>query len=493
MVKKRNHKIFNLIVMICISIYLIGILNISYAQETTIIYGQEEEIETDYVPEDKDDAAITENNTNALWLRENNNDMFQEVRKNVAQWYYIFRYLCIAIMLVILIGIGIKLAISSVAEQKAIYKRMLLDWVVCFILLFLVHYFMIFVQFLNERLIYIFQKVSQGMHTNGEYSLYETVRSRAYDMKLSIGFTGMILYMMLVWFTWKYILIYAKRFITMVILTIMAPIMVLFYGIQKIFTGRSKALSKWMGEYMTNTLMQAIHAMTYSVFVGLALKLSQESLIGVILSFIFLNFMAKADTMFRNIFKFSDGSTVAEEIAQSKLSDLKDNAITAVGVAAAAKQLKDSRKNTVSYNKGLGRDILNSTKIGSKLVNFGDNVKNLPGTAGLLLASKVKNGLFGDNSSERDAKQQGKNDAFNKKIAGLDSNIKNIQNQLAQNGSTMKSKEKAKFENQLYNLQKERFQTAKKQGNYNARRGIFERARDVLDPDTYLEYPFFSI
>ena len=488
MVKKQNHKIFKLIVMIFISILLISILNVSYAQE--IIYGQDEGITTDYVPDDKDDDAIQDNNSNELWLRENNNTLFQEVRKNVAQWYYIFRYTCIAIMLIVLLGLGIKLAISSIAEQKAIYKRMILDWVVCFILLFMVHYFMIFVQFLNERLIYVFEQLSVNMHSGGEYSLYETVRSRAYDMKLSVGFPGMILYIILIWLTVKYVLIYAKRFIMMVILTIMAPIMVLFYGIQKIFTGRSKALSKWMGEYMTNTIMQAIHAMIYAVFVGSALKLSQDSLVGIIISFVFINFMGKADTMFRNIFKFSDGSSVAEEIAQSNVSNLKDNVFTAVGVVAAAKQLKDSRKNNIKYSSGLRRDILNSTKLGSKLVNLADNAKSLPGNAGLLLASKVKNGLFADSSANREAKYQSKNNAFNNTINRLDSNIGSLQKRLEENGSTMNPADKEKFENRLQSLQKERNKAARKQGNYNARMGIYERARAVLDPDTYLETVF---
>lgn len=487
MVKKQNHKIFKLIVMIFISILLISMLNISYAQE--IIYGQDEGITTDYVPDDKDDDAIQDNNSNELWLRENNNTLFQEVRKNVAQWYYIFRYTCIAIMLIVLLGLGIKLAISSIAEQKAIYKRMILDWVVCFILLFMVHYFMIFVQFLNERLIYVFEQLAVNMHSGGEYSLYETVRSRAYDMKLNVGFPGMVLYITLIWLTAKYVLMYAKRFIMMVILTIMAPIMVLFYGIQKIFTGRSKALTKWMGEYMTNTIMQAIHAMIYAVFIGGALKLAEDSLAGIIISFVMINFMSKADTMFRNIFKFSDGSSVAEEIAQSNVSDFKDNLFTAVGVAAAAKELKDARKTNVSYASGVRRDMLKALKLG-KVVDFTDNVKRLPGNAGLLLASKVKNGLFEDKSGKRESKYQAKNNAFNSKINGLDSNISNLQNHLKTNGSTMSDEDKAKFQERLNNLQKERNKVAKEQGNYNTKMGVYERAREFLDPDTYLETVF---
>lgn len=483
MVKKLNHKIFNLIIMICIGICLMSISSISYAQETKVIYGQD--VETDYVPPDREDDAIEASSADKFWLRENNNDLFQDVRRNVAQWYYIFRYICIAVMLVILIVLGIKLAISSIAEQKAIYKRMLLDWVVCFILVFMAHYFMIFVQFLNENLIHIFQKVSDNL--NLEYGLYETVRSRAYDVKFTVGFSGMILYMMLVWFTGKYVLIYAKRFITLVILTIMAPIIVLFYAVQKIFTGKSKTLAKWMGEYFTNTIMQAVHAMTYAVFVGMALKLSQTSLVGVILSFICLNFMSKADTMFRQIFKFFDGSSTAEEIAQSKLSDLKDDAMTAVGVASVASQLRKSTKNSISYNNGVWRDSLNSNKFGKKLLNINDAIQSAPGTAALLVGSKI-NGAFVHKGFERDLKREEKNEEFNTKIDSLDTNIASLQGRLERTKNRISLEQKEKFEKQLEALQKERAKLVKKQGNYNTKAGVFERLRVMLDPDTYLEY-----
>lgn len=483
MVKKLDHKIFNLIIMICIGICLISISSISYAQETKVIYGQD--VETDYVSPEREDDAITPNSSGKLWLRENNNDLFKDVRKNVAQWYYIFRYICIAVMLVILIVLGIKLAISSIAEQKAIYKRMLLDWVVCFILVFMVHYFMIFVQFLNESLIDIFQKISDNL--NLEYGLYETVRSRAYDIKFTVGFTGMILYMMLVWFTGKYVFIYAKRFITLVILTIMAPIIVLFYGIQKIFTGKSRTLAKWMGEYFTNTIMQAVHAMTYAVFVGNALKFSQTSLVGIILSFICLNFMGKADTMFRQIFKFFDGSSTAEEIAQSKLSDLKDDVMTAVGVAAAASQLRKSTKNSVSYHKGVLRESLNANKVGKKLLNINDSIQSAPGTAALLIGSKI-NGAFAHKGFERDLKREEKNEEFNTKIDSLDTDIASLQGRLKKTENQISLEQRAKFEKQLENLQKERAKLVKKQGNYNTKTGVFERLRVMLDPDTYLEY-----
>ena len=63
------------------------------------------------------------------------------IRDSVATWYYAIRNLTIAIMLIILIYIGIKMAISTVASEKAEYKRMLVSWLVGFLIIFVIHFF----------------------------------------------------------------------------------------------------------------------------------------------------------------------------------------------------------------------------------------------------------------------------------------------------------------------------------------------------------------
>src|SRR5699024_8304911 len=68
----------------------------------------------------------------------------------IATWYYTFRVMAVAVMLMILIYLGIRLAISTAAEGKAVYKEMLIGWVAGFILLFVMHYIMYGVLLLNE-------------------------------------------------------------------------------------------------------------------------------------------------------------------------------------------------------------------------------------------------------------------------------------------------------------------------------------------------------
>ena len=110
------------------------------------------------------------------------------IKMAIATWYYTFRVMAVAVMLMILLYLGIRLAFSSVAEGKAVYKEMLLGWVAGLILLFVMHYIMYAVLLFNEGLISWVAKTM--VDENGdEISLYETVRSKAYELKASTGWS----------------------------------------------------------------------------------------------------------------------------------------------------------------------------------------------------------------------------------------------------------------------------------------------------------------
>lgn len=62
----------------------------------------------------------------------------------ISGWYYRLLVLATVAMLSVLLYIGIRITISSVATQKAKYKQMLSDWFVGMILLYTMHFIMIF-------------------------------------------------------------------------------------------------------------------------------------------------------------------------------------------------------------------------------------------------------------------------------------------------------------------------------------------------------------
>lgn len=67
--------------------------------------------------------------------------------------YKALRNFCMVLMLLVILYIGIKILISSIAEQQAKYKRFLMDWVVGFALLFMMHYIMAGIVGLNTLVV----------------------------------------------------------------------------------------------------------------------------------------------------------------------------------------------------------------------------------------------------------------------------------------------------------------------------------------------------
>lgn len=67
--------------------------------------------------------------------------------------YKSLRNLCMILMLLVILYIGIKIMLSSIAEQQAKYKKFLTDWVVGFALLFAMHYIMSGIMAINSTVV----------------------------------------------------------------------------------------------------------------------------------------------------------------------------------------------------------------------------------------------------------------------------------------------------------------------------------------------------
>ena len=279
------------------------------------------------------------------------------IRSNIAMWYYVFRVFGIALMLVILIYLGIKLAISSVAQDKAIYKKMLEAWVVGFLLLFLMHFIMILILQLNQSVI---ELITPKDENGVEYSLYLTVKTMAYEIKASTGWAGTIMYIVLIYYAIRFLYYYLRRLLHIFILVILSPIVAITSAIEKINkNGSSKGgiYGSWLKDYVLTVTQQAVHAIIYVIFIMTILKLVETSLLGIILSFVFLNFMLKAEKIFSKIFGYGEGTEFGKGILPN-----------AVGIFAASKVAKRYK----NYMQGVSKPIVKpAKKLGVTTFNAG--------------------------------------------------------------------------------------------------------------------------
>ena len=310
-------------------------------------------------------------------------DSFVNVLKEtVASWYYSFRLVSLMAMLILLIYIGIKLAIASSAKQKALYKQVLTDWVVGLVLVFFIHYIILAMILFNELLVTQISKMNLGYggekavyeygikergekeisNAELEMSIYDEVRTRAYDAKLTVGTVGMVLYMVLVYYAWKFSFMYLKRYLVVAVLIMMAPFIALTYAYNKIRSGKTPIFTNWLKELFFMIIIQSVHALIYVMFFREALAIALSSIGGMILAFVILHFATKAEEIFRKIFGINGNLT--NDVTGTKLQDIGKMASSAsLGVASsktAAKMTKGaariaSKPIRLAANAGFGK------------------------------------------------------------------------------------------------------------------------------------------
>lgn len=105
--------------------------------------------------DDSELLEIMENNgeevKNYFYIDENGEEVITskqnialDLQELISQWYTAIRNIAIVISMSVLLYIGIRMLLSSVAQDKAKYRQMLMDWVVSLCLLFFMHYIMAF-------------------------------------------------------------------------------------------------------------------------------------------------------------------------------------------------------------------------------------------------------------------------------------------------------------------------------------------------------------
>lgn len=279
-------------------------------------------------------------------------DLIYMLRQKIAEWYVAIRTVCIILLLFTLIYLGIRTAIASVAQDKSEYKQKLVSWVVSFLIVMFIHYFMILVLHFNE--------IAVGWITPPEGSsatLYEQMRSYAYEIPATKGWTGAIIYVFLVYYLIKMLFFYFKRVLIVYILAILSPAMGIAYSIQRI-NGKSKALGVWVKEFTFNVIIQFVHALIYTIMMALILTIIPEAtpltLVPFsILLFVLLGFILDVEDIIKNIFQIKANSL--KSIVQTMFS-LKNRFLPAVLIGGAV--YKKGKSMVVNaYDKSLTNSL----------------------------------------------------------------------------------------------------------------------------------------
>ena len=261
------------------------------------------------------------------------------IREQVSIWYVAIRNIAAVILAVMALYIGIRMAISSVAEEKARYKRMLTDWVVSIVLLFVLHYIMILIININDGLVEVL-KIARKNSTNSSTVMSEAF-SRAISFSDMFSFTAqlanMAIYVMLAVMTFIFFCTYVKRMVTIAFLIMISPLITVTYSIDRMGDGKSQALNTWFKNFVYNILLQPFQCITYLALVQTAINsMNIGDLSTVVVAIVMVFFLFEAEEIIKDIFHFQ-GKSVAQTIAQAALVTSAIGAVSKAATAGAGK------------------------------------------------------------------------------------------------------------------------------------------------------------
>ena len=93
----------------------------------------------------------------------------------VSKWYYTLRTFAIVGMMTVLVYIGIRMAISTVASEQAKYKKMLIGWFESIVIIFAMPYIMAALFTIEEVLIGVFYELRNSLMGGNTNEVFENV------------------------------------------------------------------------------------------------------------------------------------------------------------------------------------------------------------------------------------------------------------------------------------------------------------------------------
>ena len=277
------------------------------------------------------------------------------IRDTIASWYKAFRNIAIVGLLTVLVYLGIRIIISSTAADKAKYKESLQDWLVALCLVFIIHFIMSGIMMFTDKFTDMIDgtinkpigvTVSGAKDRDGNTLKFNTnligyVRfmSQNEDWGECTAYT--IMYLALVLYTVMFTFTYFKRFLYMAFFTMIAPLVALTYPIDKVKDGKAQAFDMWFKEYTMNAIIQPIHLILYSVFIGSAIDLATSNPIYAIVA---MAFLTSAEKFVKAMFGLDKAKTPAG------LATMAGGALAMKGMGNLVGKL--SGKNSKGNNNG---------------------------------------------------------------------------------------------------------------------------------------------
>jgi hypothetical protein len=372
---------------------------------------------------------------------------FQGLRQTIQNWYKGIRNLALVGLMSVLIYVGIRILMTSIAEDKAKYKKLLMYWVSGIALVFILNYIMAFTFFAAEELTKIFTASATSQPTitlpagsgnitmdagdipnynqaltklnltpgsfidgSGKLLAIPTMQQYARLMTNSYGvggFTYLIIYILLIAYTGFFFIVYLFRVLKIAFLTMIAPLICLTYPIDKISDGQAQAFNKWLKEFMYNVLIQPFHLLIYTIITGLAFGLADQV---PIFSIVALAAILPIEKLMKEMFGFNKAPGVGA-FSGAAAGSMVANSMQKLASKPGNKNPDSNKENSGNQGKENTSIKTNENNLGAYDLPEGENKNNSLNegkeqNAEAKATAEAKADANSDNSPEKDDVQK---------------------------------------------------------------------------------------
>ena len=319
-------------------------------------------------------------------------------RGEIAEWYFNIRLIALATIAVIGVYVGIRMALSTLADEKAKYSKMLTDFVMSIGLLFVMQYIILFIIELNNSIVKILEAAMNALDGT-PIDITDVMWDLALSGMIGIGInsiTSALVYAGIVILTFCFLLAYINRMLKVGFLVIISPLITITYSIDKMKDSKSQALDAWLKELAYTILIQPFHCLIYMSYITICLSLLKtgnsalgwgsilggdyNKLVNGVLAIFCLLFIKQGEKLVRKIFGFKDDAEKTSFAAGLAKTTMMMKAIPQAGTAA--RNIAGKAGNAMQNFKKIGGEgkafaskagsALAATKVGQKFKEWGD-------------------------------------------------------------------------------------------------------------------------
>ena len=248
-------------------------------------------------------------NTDYLSTNNSSSDVNIAIKESVAVFYYISKVIAVVMGMLMLIYLGIRMAISTIASEIAKYKEMIKDWLVSMVLIFAMPYLIVFINFAADSLTELFATI-ESVNGFEKSIIWQSINL----LNITSGWSyiaTIIMYVVITVYQIKFFLMYINRLLAMGFLIIISPIVTIMYSATKTKIagkgGKAGALDNWLKEYTVNAFLQPLHAGIYMVFIISANEIFK---VAPFLAIIFFAALTRAEKIVKNMFGMRKMSSI---------------------------------------------------------------------------------------------------------------------------------------------------------------------------------------